>query len=84
MAEIREKALGALTTQAIHDDQFRSEAINDLEGTLRRYGFGLNEQEIQLVRDFQSRVAHMSDEDVLKEVNLLPGGDRGPKPGGRH
>lgn len=77
--QIREKALSALTTLALNDEQFRGEAIYDLEGTLVSYGFSLNEQEMQLVTDFHSRVANMNDEDLLEELNSLPGSPGGPR-----
>lgn len=63
--EIRLEALRALTTLAIHDDQFRSEVWNDLEGTLTRFGFALNEQEMMKVRNFRDALAESIEGDVI-------------------
>jgi hypothetical protein len=53
---IRQEALDALATLAIEDPAFVVNAFDDLEYTLERYGFTLNEQEMEIVRDFQTRV----------------------------
>jgi hypothetical protein len=68
MEEIRLEALKGLTVLAIHDDQFRRGAIDDLEGTLRRYGFDLTPQEMERVRDAHEDISGRSDEDVLREM----------------
>ena len=68
MEEIRLEALKGLTILAIHDDQFRRGAIDDLEGTLRRYGFDLTEQEMERVRYAHEEVSGRSDEDILREM----------------
>jgi hypothetical protein len=64
--EIRLEALRALTTLAIHDDQFRNEVWDDLEGTLTRFGFALNDQEMMKVRNFRDALADSIDEDVIR------------------
>jgi hypothetical protein len=61
---IRLEALNALATLAIHDPVFQSRALYDLEGTLARYGFTLNDREMQEVRDFQDRI-RASDEELI-------------------
>ena len=63
--EIRLEALRALTTLAIHDDQFRNEVWDDLEGTLTRFGFALNEQEMMKVRNFRDALAESIEVDVI-------------------
>ena len=63
--EIRLEALRALTTLAIHDDQFRSEVWDDLEGTLTRFGFALNDEEMMQVRNFRDALAESIEEDVI-------------------
>jgi hypothetical protein len=63
--EIRLEALRALTTLAIHDDQFRSQVWDDLEGTLTRFGFALNEQEMMKVRNFRDALAESIEADVI-------------------
>jgi hypothetical protein len=62
---IRLEALNALATLAIHDPVFQSRAFDDLEGTLARYGFTLNDRELQEVRDFQDRIRG-SDEELVQ------------------
>jgi hypothetical protein len=53
---IRLDALNALATLAIADPAFASDLFTDLDTTLPRYGFSLTEQELEVVREFQSRV----------------------------
>ena len=62
--DIRQEALNALATLATHDPGFMARAFDDLEGTLERYGFTLNAQEMQVLRDFQDSVRR-SDEQVI-------------------
>jgi hypothetical protein len=69
MEEIRLEALKGLTILAIHDEQFRSRVIDDLEGTLRRYGYALNEQEMQRVRYAHEEIAGMTAEDLARELS---------------
>ena len=66
MEEIRLEVLKALTILAIYDDQFRRGAISDLEGTLRRYGFVLNDQEMERLRTSREDAADMSDADLVR------------------
>ena len=68
MAEIRLEALKGLTVLAIHDDQFRRGAIEDLEGTLRRYGYDLTDQEMERLRYAQEEISGKSDEDIIREL----------------
>jgi hypothetical protein len=62
MEEIRLEALRALTILAVHDEQFRHGLWDDLEGTLERYGFALNDQEMVQVRNFIYAVRDSVDE----------------------
>jgi hypothetical protein len=68
MEEIRLEALKGITVLAIHDDQFRRGAIDDLEGTLRRYGYDLTDQEMERLRNAHEEVSGMSDEDIVREM----------------
>lgn len=64
---IRQEALNALATLAIHDPGFMARAFDEdhrLEDTLERYGFTLNAQEMQVLRDFQDSVRR-SDEQII-------------------
>lgn len=63
--EIRLEALKALTVLVIHDDQFRREVWDDLEGTLTRYGFALNDQEMMKVKNFRDALADSIEVDVI-------------------
>jgi hypothetical protein len=65
MEEIRLEALRALTILAVHDEQFRLGLWGDLEGTLERYGFALNDREMAQVRNFVYAVRDSLDEDLF-------------------
>src|SRR5215212_10255162 len=66
MEEIRLEALKGLTVLAIHDDQFRRAAMDDLEGTLRRYGYDLTDQEMERLRRAHRDIVGWSDEDLAR------------------
>jgi ribosome-binding protein aMBF1 (putative translation factor) len=66
MEEIRLEALQGITVLAIHDDQFRRAVMDDLEGTLRRYGYELTDQEMERLRRAQRDIAGWSDEDLAR------------------
>ena len=63
--EIRLEALRALTILAVHDEQFRYDIWEDLEGTLERYGFALNEPEMAQVNNFIYAVQESVDVDIF-------------------
>jgi hypothetical protein len=67
MAEyIRREALNALAAVAIAEPGFLVDAFADPEATLATYGFDLNEQEMEVFKDFQSRV-----QDSDQEIDAL-------------
>jgi hypothetical protein len=66
--EIRLEALRALTILAVHDEEFRRGMWDDLEGTLTRYGFALNDQELEQVRNFVFTVRDSLDEDLFASL----------------
>jgi hypothetical protein len=68
MEEIRLEALKGITVLVIHDDQFRRAAMDDLEGTLRRYGYDLTDQEMERLKYAQEEISGKSDEDLLREM----------------
>ena len=68
MEEIRLEALKGLTILALHDEQFRRGAIDDLEGTLGRYGFDLTDQEMERLRAAQREGAGVRDEELVREL----------------
>ena len=63
--EIRLEALRALTILAVHDEEFRRGMWDDVEGTLTRYGFALNDQEMEQVRNFVFTVRDSLDEELF-------------------
>ena len=62
---IRLEALRVLTNLAVNDDQFRHGLWTDLEGTLTRYGFALNDREIAQVRSIIYAFDDSIEEDVF-------------------
>jgi hypothetical protein len=68
MEEIRLEALRALTILAVHDEEFRRGMWDDPEGTLTRYGFALNDQELEQVRNFVFTVRDSLDEDLFASL----------------
>ena len=70
MAEIREKVLSALVTLAENNPLFREEAIDNLENTIRGWGFVLTAEEMEGVQAHH-RLAGMSDADILRELVRL-------------
>jgi hypothetical protein len=70
---IRQEALNALATLAREDPGFLVRAFDDLEGTLDRYGFSLNAQEMQVLGEFQDRVRRSEEQIIglLRNPRLL-------------
>jgi len=68
MEEIRLEALRALTILAVHDEEFRRGMWDDPESTLTRYGFALNDQELEQVRNFVFTVRDSLDEDLFASL----------------
>jgi hypothetical protein len=78
MTEIRPDVLNELLRTAIEDDQFRQNAVNNLEGTLQSYGFELNSEEMEEVRSFQGHFLDWSDNELLLGLNRVrPGSSFG-------
>jgi hypothetical protein len=66
---IRLEALKGLTILALNDDQFRRGAVEDLDGTLGRYGYDLTDQEMErLRRAVQEEITGWSDEDLVRHM----------------
>lgn len=72
MAQIRDETISGLITLAIYDPHFRRGLVDDLEGTLEKYGFSLNEAEMAEVRAVQDHVAYMSDEELVRLLTESP------------
>jgi hypothetical protein len=64
--EIRSEALRALTVLAVHDEEFRREMWDDLEGALDRYGFALTAAEMAQVNNFFYAVRESVDADLFE------------------
>jgi hypothetical protein len=71
MTEEREKALSAILTLAENNFQFRKEVIDNLEDTIRDWGFVLNAVEMREVRRQHSQWAGMSDFEILEQLGKL-------------
>jgi hypothetical protein len=69
---LRLEALWGVTTLAMYDPEFRSEAIRDLESALWMHGFALSPPEMERVKEFREKVAGMSDEELVEELRQQP------------
>ena len=71
---IRQEVLNALAKLAMADPRFVVDVFDDpeadLNAKLARYGFSLNEEELEEVREFQRRV--LSSEEGVAEVLRYP------------
>ena len=75
---MRDEVLMELVDRAVDDEEFRTRARQDPEGTLREYGFELTDEELRAVRDFQRATEGLSDDDVVEAI----AGGRGRRAGG--
>jgi hypothetical protein len=65
---MRDEVLMSLVDRAMSDEEFRRRASEDLEGTLRDYGYELTEEELGAVREFHGQVAGKTDEELVAAV----------------
>ena len=70
---MRDEVLMELVDRALSDAEFREQARNDPEATLKANGFDLTDDELEAVREFQQETAGLT-EDELNE--RLTGGPR--------
>jgi hypothetical protein len=68
MAEKRRKVFSALVTLAENDPRFRKEVINNLEDTIRDWGFVLTAEEMYDVQAAHRSWADKSDAQILREL----------------
>jgi hypothetical protein len=61
---MRDEVLSSLIDRALSDEEFRHKAQRDLEGTLREYGYELEPDELEAVREFHGEVASHSPEEL--------------------
>jgi hypothetical protein len=67
--ELRLEALKGLTILALHDAQFRRGAIEDLDGTLDRYGYDLTDPEMDRLRSaVGDEIEGWSDEEIVNHI----------------
>ena len=61
---MRDDVMMALVDRALEDEQFRTEAKEDPERALAAAGFDLDEDELAAVKEFQTEIAGLSDEEL--------------------
>ena len=71
---MRDEVLSSLVDRALSDAEFRRKAKADLEGTLNEYGYDLEPDELEAVREFHRDAAGRSDEEL--EAMLAGGAAR--------
>jgi hypothetical protein len=64
----RDKALEALAILSIYEPSFLRGIRDDLESTLWRYGFALSPQEMREARDYLTRNAELTDEEIIQNL----------------
>lgn len=68
--EVRVDLLRRLAELAMSDEVFREAALDDLDGTLTRYGYELNPQELALVHHFRASLADAGvDLDIVRRYS---------------
>ena len=68
---MRDDVVQSLVDRALSDGEFRRKAQEDLEGTLREYGYELEPDELAAVREFHGQAAGRSESELQE---LLAGG----------
>jgi hypothetical protein len=61
---MRDEVMIDLIDRAMRDPEFREQARQDPDGTLRTHGFDLTADELQAVKEFQQQTAGLSDEEL--------------------
>ena len=68
--EVRVEMLRRLAELAMSDEVFREAALEDLDGTLARYGYDLNAEERLLVHRFRASLADAGiDLDIVRRYS---------------
>ena len=68
--EVRVDLLRQLAELAMGDEVFRKAALDDLDGTLERYGYALNPEELALVHRFRTSLADAGvDLDIVRRYS---------------
>jgi hypothetical protein len=69
-SEVRVDLLRQLAELAMGDELFREAALDDLDGTLERYGYVLNPEELALVHRFRASLADAGiDLDIVRRYS---------------
>ena len=69
---MRDDVMMKLVDKALSDETFRRSAQSDPEGAARDAGFELEPDELQAVKEFQSDVAGLSDEELNNAISEAP------------
>jgi hypothetical protein len=68
--QVRVDLLRQLAELAMSDEVFRASALEDLDGTLARYGYQLNADELALVHHFRATLADAGvDLDIVRRYS---------------
>jgi len=68
--QVRVDLLRQLAELAMSDEVFRASALDDLDGTLERYGYRLNAEELVLVHRFRASLADAGvDLDIVRRYS---------------
>jgi len=62
----------ALVDRALEDEQFRTQAQEDPEGAVAAAGFDLEEDELAAVKEYQTEIAGLSDEELQEALASGP------------
>jgi hypothetical protein len=65
---MRDEVMIDLIDRAMRDPEFREQARQDPDGTLRAHGFELTDDELQAVKEFQQQTAGLSDEELNEAI----------------
>ena len=65
---MRDEVLMDLVDRALSDEQFRTAAKEDPERALADYGYDLDEDELEAVKELQSQVAGLDDAELERAL----------------
>lgn len=66
---MRDDVMMELVRRATEDSEFRQQAMTDLEGTLKREGYDLAEDELDAVRELQNELSILSEEGLNERLD---------------
>ena len=71
---MRDEVLMSVIDRAVGDDDFRQRAQRDPEATLRDEGYDLTDDEMAAVKEFQSEVLGLSDDELQARLTRRQAG----------